>query len=90
MPKFPAPNEPPTMRVNLGTCAHDPAVTIFAPFFAMPPASASRPTMKPAGKKSHQTELIIIMVFFSLSRKCQDSASIQGYEYFLPYCFKFI
>ena len=35
------------ITVNFGTTAHETAVTIFAPSFAMPPASASRPTMKP-------------------------------------------
>ncbi len=33
--------------VNLGTSAHATAVTSFAPSLAMPPASYSRPTMKP-------------------------------------------
>src|SRR6185503_17341289 len=33
--------------VNFGTWAHDTAVTSFAPSLAMPPASYSRPTMKP-------------------------------------------
>ena len=35
------------MTVSFGTCAQDTAVTSFAPSFAMPPASALRPTMKP-------------------------------------------
>jgi hypothetical protein len=44
---LPAPNDPPITTVNFGTCAQDTAVTSFAPSFAMPPASYSRPTMKP-------------------------------------------
>ena len=35
------------MTVSFGTRAHDTAATIFAPSRAIPPASASRPTMKP-------------------------------------------
>ena len=35
------------MTVNLGTCAVATAVTIFAPFLAMPSFSYLRPTMKP-------------------------------------------
>ena len=35
------------MTVNLGTVLQATAVTIFAPSFAMPPASYSWPTMKP-------------------------------------------
>ena len=35
------------MTVNLGTSAHATAVTSLAPSLAMPPASYSRPTMKP-------------------------------------------
>ena len=35
------------MTVNFGTSAHATAVTSFAPSFAIPPASYSRPTMKP-------------------------------------------
>ena len=35
------------MTVNLGTSAQATAVTSFAPSLAMPPASYSRPTMKP-------------------------------------------
>jgi len=36
---LPAPNEPPITTVSLGTRAVATAVTIFAPFLAMPPAS---------------------------------------------------
>ena len=35
------------MTVNLGTAALATAITILAPSLAMPPASYSRPTMKP-------------------------------------------
>ena len=35
------------MTVNFGTSAQATAITIFAPSLAMPPASYSRPTMKP-------------------------------------------
>ena len=35
------------MTVNLGTSAQATAITIFAPSLAIPPASYSRPTMKP-------------------------------------------
>lgn len=35
------------MTVILGTLAQETAVTILAPFFAIPPASASLPTIKP-------------------------------------------
>ena len=35
------------ITVSLGTATVDTAVTILAPCFAMPPASYSRPTMKP-------------------------------------------
>ena len=44
---MPAPNDPPTITVSLGTRAQLTAVTIFAPCLAMPPASYSLPTMKP-------------------------------------------
>ena len=35
------------ITVSLGTVLHATAVTIFAPSFAMPPASYSCPTMNP-------------------------------------------
>lgn len=35
------------MTVNLGTVQAATALTILAPFFAIPPFSASLPTMKP-------------------------------------------
>jgi hypothetical protein len=44
---LPAPNEPPITTVNLGTSAQATAVTSLAPSLAIPPASYSRPTMKP-------------------------------------------
>ena len=44
---MPAPNEPPTTTVSFGTRVVATAVTIFAPCLAMPPRSASEPTMKP-------------------------------------------
>ena len=44
---MPAPNDPPISTVSFGTSAVATAVTIFAPSFAIPDASASRPTMNP-------------------------------------------
>ena len=48
MPYAPAPCDPPTTRVTLGTRAAASACTMSAPSFAIPPRSASRPTMNPA------------------------------------------
>jgi len=39
------------MTVSFGMDADDTAVTILAPFFAIPPISESRPTIKPAAAK---------------------------------------
>ena len=44
---MPAPKLPPTITVNFGTLAVATAVTIFAPWRAMPSFSTLRPTMKP-------------------------------------------
>ena len=42
-----APNDPPITTVSFGTRVVATAVTILAPFLAIPPASYSRPTMNP-------------------------------------------
>jgi hypothetical protein len=39
------------MTVNLGTLAQATALTIFAPFFAIPPSSAVFPIINPVDKK---------------------------------------
>ncbi|MCY1548630.1 hypothetical protein D9M68_847530 [compost metagenome] len=48
MARLPAPYEPPVMMVNFGTLAELIAVMKRAPALAMPPCSASTPTMNPA------------------------------------------
>ncbi len=44
---MPAPKLPPTITVSFGTRVVETALTSLAPSLAMPPASYSRPTMKP-------------------------------------------
>lgn len=57
------------LKVTLGTRAQDTAVTSLAPCLAIPPASASRPTIKPVERLANLVYFYI--VYYSYNQQCR-------------------